>query len=313
MVWRRLVSAAIVGLMVASFLVQGVGASTLQVVVGPSLNTAQIIATSQATLVFTYPAGSAVSKALSGFNYSVTLSALNVPRDSDAFVAFQHQLRRGFENITLINMSVYLNEYAQANTTSLVVVKNVVIKAWATGVFNKTRSHVEGNFGWKSFVVKGNLDVDFEGHTVDINTVGSAILLPLGGKGVLASFLLGSFGDRPLWSSSTINFSVFNTPLSQWKRSYNAATNTTTFSKSVSSTLLFREQVSVNGQNYSVSLSYDPASTISVPGYAVAKGDTVIVQPAPPGVLQRNTVIAVSVAVIAIVVAASLLLRRKMG
>lgn len=298
---------------VAAFFVQLAGASTLSVIVGPSLNIAKIVATSQVTLVFTYPSDSAVSSALNGFNYSVSLNAPNVPPDSDAFRSFQHELRRGFENITLINMSVSLSESAKANSTSLVVVKTVVIDAWATGVFNKTRSHVEGNFGWKSFVVKGDLDVDFDGRTVDINTVGSAMLFPFGDGGWFAGFLLHAFGGGPLWSSSTINFSAFNTPLSQWSRSYNPTTNTTTFSKTVNSKLLYSESVSINGRNYSVSLSYDPSSTISIPGYAVANGNTVIVEAAPPGVMQRNTAIEVSIAVVAIVVVGSLLLRRKTG
>lgn len=300
-------------LVFGSLLVQPVLASTLKVVVGPSLNVAEIVATSNTTLVFTYPPDSKISGFLNGFNYSLSLSAVNVPPDSEAFLAFQHELRRGFENITLINMSVGLSVSAHANATALVVVKNVVVDAWATGIFNKTRSHVEGNFGWKSFVVKGDLDVDFEGRVIEVNTVGSAMILPFGEDSWLAGFLLHVFGGGPLWSSSTINFSAFNTPLSEWARSYNPATNTTTFTKSVGSNLLFREELSVNGQNYSVSLIYDPSSTISIPGYAVARGDTVIVEAAPPGVVQKNTAIAVSLIVLAVVFAASLLLRRKTG
>ncbi len=298
-------------LLILSMAAPLVGASTLQVIVGGSLKTAEIVATSHTNLVFAYPSTSLVSSALNGFNYSVELSAPNVPPESDAFQAFQHQLRRGFQNITLTNMSVYLSLDAHANTTSLVVTKTVVIQAWATGIFNKTNSRVVGDFGWKNFEVKGNLDVDFDGQTFDINTVGSTILFPFGGDEGLVGFMMHSFGGGPLWSASTINFSALNTPLSQWTRSYNPSTNTTIFSKTVSSTFLYREETSVNGENYTISLSYDPSCSITLPGYAVANGNAVIVQQAPPGSTQRGTAIIVSVAVIAIVVAASVLLRRN--
>jgi len=297
--------------MILSLVAPIVGASTLRVIVGGSLKTAEIVATSNTNLVFTYPSTSQISGLLNGFNYSVQLSAPNVPAESDAFQAFQHQLRRGFQNITLINMSVYLTLAAHANKTSLVVTKTVVIQAWATGIFNKTNARVVGDFGWKDFEVKGNLDVDFGGRTFDINTVGSTILSPFGEDEGFVGFMMHSFGSGPLWSASTINFSALDTPLSQWARSYNPSTNTTTFSKTLSSTFLYREEASVNGENYTVSLSYDPSSSITLPGYAVANGNTVIVEQAPPGTTQRSTAIIVSVAVIAIVVVASLLLRRN--
>ncbi|MEM3655616.1 MAG: hypothetical protein QW453_05415 [Thermoprotei archaeon] len=300
----------LVALLAGGIVTPLVGASTLQVIVGSSLKTAEIVATSNTNMVFTYPSTSLISRGLNGFNYSVNLSAVNVPPESEAFRAFQYQLRQGFRNITLLNMSVGVDIVAHANASSLVVSKTVVIQAWVTGIFNKTTSNrVVGNFGWKNFEVKGNLDVDFDGRILDINTVGSAMLFPFGNMG-FAGFMLHSFGGRPVWSASTINFSALNTPLSEWARSYNPSTNTTTFSKTVSSTFLYREEAIINGENYTLSVSYDPSSIVVLPGYAVANGNTVMVEQSPPQVVQRSTAIIVSIVVIVIVVAASLLLRR---
>ncbi len=287
------------------------GASTLQVYVGPSLKTAELVANTTAYVVFTYPQSSPLSGALNGFNYSVQLENPSVPPGSPAFEVFQHQLRRGFANITLINMSVYYYVSSHANTTSLVVEKTVVINAWATGVFNKTNSRVEGNFAWKNFWVKGKLEVDFDGRSLDVNTVGSTLLFPLGGVAAFNAAIMGAFGGGALWSASTINFSSLSSPLSSWKRTYNPMANTTVFSKTVGSNIVLSDQVSINGQRYTMSLAYDPSSEIVVPGYAVANGNTVIVEAAPPAVVQRNTAIIVSVAVIVIVVVASLALRRN--
>ncbi len=285
-------------------------ASTLNVYVEPSLSQAKLVATTTSDLLFTYPSSSRVSNLLNGFTYSVQLSANNVPSDSQAFHQFEAELRAAYYNITLENMSVSYQLYSSANQTTLNVTKIVTITAWATGIFNKTKSHVEANFAWKNFQVKGPWQLNFNGRYVDVNTVGQGMLYPIGQQSVLPSLLLTFFTSQAILSTSTINFSQLNTPLSEWSRTYNAATNTTTFSKSVSGNFLLNASVAVNGEQYALKVYQDPSSTITVSGYAIAQGNTLVIESAP--ILSGPDLAGIiAVAIVIIVVITVVLLRRR--
>ena len=129
--------------------------------------------------------------------------------------------------------------------------------------------------------MQGPMDLNMEDHSVDINMVGSTVQESLASRGLAASFLFDSFGGRSVWNQPTLNFTQLNSPLSTWTKNYNSATNTTTFTKTISGTSKFTSSLAFNGQNYSLSAVSDPTGVVAVQGYANPQGDSLVMAPAP--------------------------------
>lgn len=271
-----------------------VSASTVNIDLNPTTGVAKVTGISTTTIVFTYPANTLISGFLNGSNYSMQASG-NVAGGQVPALDFQNVLRNYTSSITVQNLSASLSTTAKANTTAMVITRQTNITGFVTGVFNVTNGTVTANLGWKAFAINGAFVMPLGGHSYDLNTLGSAALMPIGG--IASAFLSGSFGDRNIWSRSTIDFSSLNTPLSNWTRVYNSATNTTTFTKSVNTLANYSSSVSFNGQNYSLSMTYDPSSTIRVSGYALPQGNTLVFGTAPA----NYTYPAIAVVVVAII------------
>ncbi|MDG6927828.1 MAG: hypothetical protein JRN01_05120 [Nitrososphaerota archaeon] len=294
-------------------------AATVTVTAYPAQNVSNVMINDSVYMIFTYPANSFVSNALNGSNYSYKLSASNIPYNSGAFMSFQNALQnkqgedqqgdpQNSSPVTLLNMSVTESKSMVANTTTMVLSRSTIINAWVSGIFNKTSSgRIVGNFGWKSFRVDSQFDVNFNGESEDINFIGNSFFAPMGNSFGMMSFLmaapLGQISQIP-----TINFSAFNTPLSQWTRTYNSATGITTFTKSVSSQTLYNASLSVNGKTYLIRVISDPSYTLNVKGYALATGNTITVTSPPTNYAEYA---AVAVIVVVIAVAGTLMYFRK--
>ncbi|BBE42135.1 hypothetical protein [Conexivisphaera calida] len=317
----RTSAAVILALMSAIMALSPVAANaaTVTVTAYPAQNVSNIVINDSVYVIFTYPAGSHISSELNGSNYSLVLSAINIPRDSGAFMKFQSALQGGQgddqdqdqgynSSITLLNMSVTESKSLVANSTTMIMSRSTLISAWVSGIFNRTGTgKIVGNFAWKSFRMGDRLDVDFDGEAEDVNFIGSSFFAPIGGKFMpmymLMAAPLGQISQIP-----TINFSAFNEPLSQWTRTYNPSTGITTFTKSASSQTLYNASLTVNGRTYSIRVVSDPSYTINVEGYAVASGNTIIVTSPPP----NYTEYAVAAVVVVVAVAGALIyLRRK--
>ncbi|PSN82270.1 hypothetical protein B9Q01_08510 [Candidatus Marsarchaeota G1 archaeon OSP_D] len=281
-----------------------ISATTLTVNVSRNYKQAQIVLASNSQLVFTYPENSPTSFVLRSLNYSVAFSVANVPHDSEVFQRFQAYLRSAYSNITLENLSVSFSLHALGNSTELVVSKSVVFSGYATGIFNRTRQTIIGNFAWKSFVIKGPLEIDFEDERFDINSANFMLMAPLLHKGITQFLPL-----EDLQGTSTINLSSLNTPISEWKRTYDPSTNTTTFSKSVQSVTALNLSLSVNGNVYALRLTYDPSAEISVPGYAIAQGNEIVITK-PQSMIDLDLSASIAIALVLIGIGALLYLRR---
>jgi hypothetical protein len=258
-------------------------ASTLNITLNPSTNTATVNAKSTTDLILTYPANSTLSRQLNGTNTSVTLSG-SFKSDSPGADALQSSLVHmdGDIHVTSANFTYTLT--AKGNTTALVVDKEVDISAIVTGVFNVVNGTVHANLGWKAFKLNGQLFLNLQDRTVEVNQVGSAFSFGLGDHPFVLNAIIGMFGGGSLWQQSTLDFSALNSPLSTWTRNYDASTNTTTYSKTISGTASLNESASFNGQTYKLSVVSDPSSRIAVQGYATASGDSLSIQPAPAGI-----------------------------
>ena len=289
-----------------------VGASTLTVTLNPTDKTARVDSVSTTKIIFTYPAGSEVASHLENVSSSVKLNSSFAGSDqgvTELQGSFDHQDGDSRSHVSVSNMSVSLDYTATGNSTALVINKVTNITAWVTGVFTVVNGTVEASLGWRSFVVAGPMNLDMENHMVDVNQVGSAFQYSLSSQTYATGFLMYAFGRNSIWGMPTLNFTALNAPLSTWTKSYNSATNTTEFSKTVAGQSRFTADYSVNNQNYTLSAVSDPTGVVAIQGYANAQGDTLVMASAPPataGYLEVGAAV-----VIAALAAGYLVLRSK--
>lgn len=255
-------------------------ATSVTVFAYPGKNLAEIYVNDSVYAVFTYPSGSFFSKILNGTSYSFSASVSNVPHNTDFYNNLQDALAeqdnaQGNENgelnnISLINLSVIFSKRFFANETTAVYEKSSVLIFWVSGIFTKNGTEIIGNFAWKSFKIDKHMYLEEGGKLEDLNFFGEDFEDMLG---------FPEFLQIP--EVSTLNFSSFNEPLSQWNRTYNPSENITIFTKSVSAQTIYSENLTVNGMSYSLKIISDPTYSIVVQGYAKAVGNEIYVTPAP--------------------------------
>jgi hypothetical protein len=283
-------------------------ASTLTVNLNPKTNLAKVTSASNTKIVLTYPVNSSMSKYLNAYNSTLSLSG-SFNHGSDGAQLLQSHLHDEDERVTVQNMSASLSYSAKGNKTAFVLNKETDITAWVSGVFNLTNGKVTADLKWRSFSIPGTFNLNLENHDVDVNEVGSAMSDTLGGHALALGMLSGMFEHNDLWHRPTIDFSVFNSNLSTWTKNYISLTNTTTFSKTIAGQSNFTASESFNGQKYTLSAFSDPSSNISVQGYAVAKGNSIVIE-STPALLSPITWVA-AVALIAVAAGAAYAVMRS--
>jgi hypothetical protein len=255
-------------------------ASTLTVNLNPTTGLAQVTSSSTTKIVFNYPAGSDVSKYLENVSSSVKLNS-SFTGGSQGAQELQGTFDHDDSHISVHNMTVALDYTAKGSPTSLVINKVTNVTAWVSGVFSVVNGTVSANLGWRSFVVSGAMNLDMGDHNMDVNLVGSTVQYSLASHASAMDFMLNAFGGNSIWDRPTLNYSALNTPLTTWTKNYDASTNTTTFTKTISGTSTFTASLNNNGQVYSLSVSSDPTGVVSVQGYANPQGDSLVMAPAP--------------------------------
>ncbi|HEV2390711.1 MAG TPA: hypothetical protein VGS04_08310 [Nitrososphaerales archaeon] len=256
-------------------------ASTLTVDLNPNTQVAKLTSVSTTHFVLEYPANSTLSSYLKGYNSSSSLSG-GFNSTSEGLRTFLGQMHdEADDNVSVTNMTVSYSYSAKANSTALVVDKQTDITAWVDGAFKVSNGTVTADLGWRSFYVSGALDLDLEGHAVDVNLAGSALTQSTFGRDLGVQMLTGMFEGKSLWTRSTLNFSSLSSPLSNWTRSYDSLTNTTTFSKTVAGNSTFTASYSGGGGTYSLTMTSDPSASITTKGYALAAGNSLVFSKAP--------------------------------
>ena len=274
-------------------------ASTLTVNLNPKSGLATVDSVSTTKMVFTYPANSAISKYLSNVSSSSTFSG-SFMGTSQGAEEFQGTLHDWDSRVSVSNMSVAIDYSLKGNTTALVLDKTTKINATVSGVFRVVNGTVQANLGWRSFIVRGAMNLPLDGHTMDINLAGSAMEDSLGQQSFASGWMMGSFGGDSFWNRPTLNFSALNAPLSSWTKNYNSATNTTTFTKTISGSSTFTASYTLNGLKYGLSATSDPTGVVAIQGYANASGDSLTIVPAPASATTGLLVIGAVVAILAI-------------
>ncbi len=255
-------------------------ASTLTVNLNPKTGQATLDSVSTTKITFTYPANSTISNYLKDVNKSLSLSGR-----FDSSESGTQMLQSSFEDedghVRVSNISVSIDYTAKGSATSLVIDKTTDINATVSGVFRVVNGTVTADLGWRAFVVRGAMDLPFEGQNVDVNLAGSAMEDSVGDHASASAWLFGAFGGGAFWNRPTLNFSALSTPLSTWTKNYDSSTNTTTFSKTISGQDTFSFNATYNGQKYSFSAVSDPTGVVTVKGYANASGDSLTIAPGP--------------------------------
>ena len=208
------------------------------------------------------------------------------------------------------NISVAVNFVAKGNSTTLVVDKTTKVNATVSGVFSVVNGTVTANLGWRAFIVRGAMNLPLEGRDVDVNLAGSAMEDSISSHAYAAGWLVNAFGGGSFWNRPTLNFTALSTPLSTWTKNYNAATNTTTFSKTISGQDTFSVKATYNGQTYSFSAVSDPSGVVAVQGYANASGDSLAITSAPASA-STGIMVAAVIAGLLLVAGAYIALRLK--
>ncbi len=278
-------------------------ASTVTVMAYPTQNVSNIVINDTVLAVIHYPNGSFVARQVQGRSYTVSYSAF-ASGPSKPLLELQEALRKYDPNISVINATVTMTEALSSNSTTAVFRRSSVLSVWVSGIFNRTASGVVGDFRWKAFRLDKALYFNFNGHEEDINYFGGDFMEGMG---------LPFFGDlgEMIPEVSTINFSAFNTPLSQWSRVYDASKNTTYFTKSAPTQVLYSASLTINGQTFSISITSDPSYVIGVQGYATAQGNVIVVSPAPSAPYTDYAAAAVAAVVIVAAVAYVAYRRRR--
>lgn len=275
-------------------------ASTLTVSLNPTSQLAQVHSVSDTKIVLTYPAGSMISKALDNLSSSKTFTNI-FSGGSQGATELQGSFDDDGSHVSVRNMSVTFSDTTTGNATTLVIEKTTNITSWVTGVFEVVNGSVTANLGWRSFVVRGEMRLPFQSHTMDVNLVGSVVEDSTSVRADAASFLVGMFAGGNLWDRPTLNFSALDSPLSTWTKNYDAATNTTTFSKTISGQSNFTASADFDGKVYTLSVVSDPSGVVAVQGYANASGDSLVMSQAPASMTVDYLAIAGTVALVAAV------------
>ena len=283
-------------------------ASTLTVDLNPKTGVAQVQSVSTTKIIFTYPSDSAVSKYLRNVSSSFSFSG-SFDGTSEGARELQGNFDGWDHRISVSNMSVAVDYTAKGNSTALVINKSTDVNATVSGVFQVVNGTVTANLGWRAFIVRGALTLPLDGHNIDVNLAGDAVEDSLGAHADGAAWLLNAFGGGSFWNRPTLNFSALSTPLSTWTKNYDSATNTTTFSKTISGQDTYTVSADLNGQEYSLSSVSDPSGVVTVQGYANASGDSLVMAQAPASA--SSSLMAVAVVAGLVVVAAGYLLLRS--
>jgi hypothetical protein len=283
-------------------------ASTLKVNLNPTNQTAMLTSSSTTILILTYPSNSPLSHYLRDYSTSVTWKG-SFSGNSEGAAVLQSGLQAEDHDVRIQSMNVSYSLKATGNETALVVNKGTDITAVVSGVFKVHNGTVTADLDWKSYHIPGDMVLKLEDHTVEVNRVGSTFGAELGDHSNIAAGIAYMFGGGELWHRSTLDFSSLNSPLSTWTRNYDSITNTTTYSKTISGESSLNVSADFNGQRYTLTMKSDPSADVSAPGYAIASGNSLVIEHTPL-ILTPTVWVAAGVAVIAAIGAAVYMLKR---
>lgn len=245
------------------------GASNIQVKLNPQSNEATVNAYINSTLMFSTEKGTFLANmtsALTGHSTNVSIGPTQLNNTSIAFQIINASLKAEYNNATLKSLSLgfsrtYTN-ITEGSTAVAYMNTSLLIEATISGVFQNGSA----NLSWRGFTTHNGLTLNGNNvSTVDLSN--------------------GGFVQNGS-TVNTVNLSVFSKSLASWTRTYNAATNVTTFSMDAGNIV----QLSYNGSflgiaPFTLTYTLDPSYSISAPGYDSATANSIVIGNPPPSSL----------------------------
>ncbi len=286
-------------------------------------NVADVNATSNYVMVLNYPNGSMLSQALSGknfyFNGSSTITSSSIGILDQSIENESNNSTSGFTP-HVVNATILYSYKAVANNTTMKVYRNLTLEMSITNILKEVNGHYIIDMSWRAFRVQGELMSTINGREIDVNDMGDQMFMGDGFGGHNWGIPSG------VKDMHSLDFQVFNVPLSQWNREYNSSTNTTIFSYNYGRDIWYNSSWNFTNQmfgtlenssgNYSISIHYDPSSTIAVTGYAkVNSANTLVVESSSTssflGLNSESIIAGVLITIIIIIAALGVVAYRK--
>gem|GEM_PF-4652633 len=242
--------------------------ATVNAKVYPKQGLAFAVFGSDRVLNFTYPSDSFFSRVLSGKTGSLSFSESGGPTESGPLLA---AIREQDPNATIINYTLTYSASYEGTETYYTSTQNVTLSVWLANVTQLNSSKLYVNTAWRAFSLRGSWDVSSHGQMIDVNEL---FLGPMGRE-------VGPLTEAQLRARGTLEFQLFNAPLSAWSRSYNPISGITTFRKTEPANKSVLLSLDINGQNYTLYVKEDPSATLQVQGYAVPAGSYVMLESPP--------------------------------
>lgn len=264
---KAALTVVLVAVVSMSFVVPVSHASNIRVYLDPNSNQATVDAYINSSLSISASNSSNIGQILlhdilsgsSGHNVSIAPTQLN--ESSLAYSVINASIAKKDPEATLKSLSLGFSRNVENSTgNGLVTVyanSSLKINMLITGIFSNNTV----NMIWRSFST--NQGIEMNGTQVNN----------------------ANFGNLSLGSSSsvnTLNMSAFSTSLINWNRSYDQATNVTTFTINAGNTVSLHYNSTISGNSFSLNFNIDPSYSISTPGYATAGTDSIQIS-SPPG------------------------------
>ncbi len=289
---KGLLAILLVATLAGSAMIPLSGASNIQVNLNPSTNEATVSAYINSSVVFSASQGSNLGKIITSvFPHSsnLTINQTTINRDNQSFQIVNGSIHSMDSNVSLKSLTMGYSRTI-VNTTSgnnalLYVNSSLLLKATVQGIFNNNTASLK----WRSF--SSNNSLDLSGSDVSNTSLGG-------------SYLTSSR------NVNTVNFTVFSKSLTNWTRTYDSATNVTTFSMNAGTTVHFQMNGTLPlGGNFSLTYNLDPSYSISAPGYDSASSNAIVLgNPPATSAVTYYAIGAVLVGVVAV-----LYLRKRKG
>lgn len=281
---RRATVLLIAALMTITAVAPMAGASTIRTVIDTSTGSANLTAYNNATATISSSDTSIINFLSDTLNGSSGSYAKVFNPDDSTFIAVQSAISAISSEANL----TYLNVEA-SRTILLENPHEISISHALKVVINVTDIYQAGSYdlGWRSFTDNGSIVI----NSTNYNHI------------VVDGQVLGYY--------SSLNFSAFASPLTEWNRTYYAAENETVFSMDAGYTLNYTGNITLSTGYYNVTLRSDPSYSIVTPGYAIAGSDTVTISNAPAAVPPYTYYLIAVIVIAAGLVMSVLLMRRR--
>lgn len=241
-------------------------ASTVKVVLNPNSNEATVDAYINSSLSISASNTSNIGQLIldsilsgpSGKN--LTISSIEMNSSSFAFKIINDSIARHDPNASLKSLSLGYQRIVENSTgNGLVTIytnTSLLVGMVVTGIFYNNSA----NLSWRSFSTEQGISL----NGTEVNQ---------------ANF--NNFSESSSSSVNTLNMSAFSQSLVQWNRTYDQATNVTTFSLNAGKTVDLQYNSSFNGNTFTLKFTIDPAYSISAPGFDSASADSIQISSPP--------------------------------